>query len=108
MASLKIKKGDRVVVISGRDKGKRGEVVRVMPTETRALVRGVNIVRRHQKQSATLEGGIISKEGPIHLSNLALEDPKDGKATRVGFKFLEDGRKVRFAKRSGEVIPERK
>ena len=108
MASLKIKKGDRVVVISGRDKGKRGEVVRVMPTETRALVRGVNIVRRHQKQSATQEGGIISKEGPIHLSNLALEDPKDGKATRVGFKFLEDGRKVRFAKRSGEVIPERK
>ena len=108
MPSLKIKKGDRVVVISGRDKGKRGEVVRVMPTETRALVRGVNIVRRHQKQSASQEGGIISKEGPIHLSNLALEDPKDGQPTRVGFKFLEDGRKVRFAKRSGEVIPERK
>ncbi len=108
MPSLKIKKGDRVVVISGRDKGKRGEVVRVMPTETRALVRGVNIVRRHQKQSASQEGGIISKEGPIHLSNLALEDPKDGQPTRVGFKFLEDGRKVRFAKRSGETIPERK
>lgn len=108
MPSLKIKKGDRVVVISGRDKGKRGEVVRVMPTETTALVRGVNIVRRHQKQSASQEGGIVSKEGPIQLSNLALEDPKDGKPTRVGFKFLEDGRKVRFAKRSGEVIPERK
>jgi len=108
MPSLKIKKGDRVVVTSGRDKGKHGEVIQVMPSESRALVRGVNIVRRHQKQSASQEGGIISKEGPIHLSNLALEDPKDGEATRVGFKFLEDGRKVRFAKRSGEVIPERK
>ncbi len=108
MPSLKIKKGDRVVVTSGRDKGKHGEVLQVMPTECRALVRGVNIVRRHQKQSASQEGGIISKEGPIHLSNLALEDPKDGQATRVGFKFLDDGRKVRFAKRSGEVIPERK
>lgn len=108
MPSLKIKKGDRVVVISGRDKGKRGEVIRVMPEETTALVRGVNIVRRHQKQSPSQEGGIVSKEGPIQLSNLALEDPKDGKPTRVGFKFLEDGRKVRFAKRSGEVIPERK
>ncbi len=108
MPSLKIKKGDRVVVTSGRDKGKRGEVIQVMPSESRALVRGVNIVRRHQKQSASQEGGIISKEGPIHLSNLLLEDPKDGEPTRVGFKFLEDGRKVRFAKRSGEVIPERK
>lgn len=108
MPSLKIKKGDRVVVTSGRDKGKRGEVVKVMPSENRALVRGVNIVRRHQRQSASQEGGIISKEGPIHMSNLALEDPKDGEPTRVGFKFLEDGRKVRFAKRSGEVIPERK
>ncbi len=108
MASLKIKKGDRVVVTTGRDKGKRGEVIKVMPRETRALVRGVNIVRRHQKQSASQEGGIISKEGPIHLSNLALEDPKDGEPTRVGFKILDDGRKVRFAKRSGEVIPERK
>ena len=108
MPSLKIKKGDRVVVTSGRDKGKRGEVIAVMPRESRALVRGVNIVRRHQKQSAAQEGGIVSKEGPIHLSNLALEDPKDGSPTRVGFKFLDDGRKVRFAKRSGEVIPERK
>lgn len=108
MASLKIKKGDRVVVLSGRDKGKRGEVIRMMPREDRALVRGVNMVRRHQKQSQSEEGGIISKEGPIHISNLALEDPKDGKPTRIGFKFLDDGRKVRFAKRSGEVIPERK
>lgn len=108
MASSKIKKGDRVVVLSGRDKGKRGEVIRVMPREDRALVRGVNIVRRHQKQTQAQEGGIISKEGPIHVSNLALEDPKDGKPTRIGFKVLDDGRKVRFAKRSGEVIPERK
>jgi large subunit ribosomal protein L24 len=108
MPSLKIKKGDRVIVLTGRDKGKQGEVVAVMPKESRALVRGVNIVRRHQRQSATQEGGIISKEAPIHLSNLALEDPKDGKPTRVGFRILEDGKKVRFAKRSGEVIPERK
>jgi large subunit ribosomal protein L24 len=108
MASLKIKKGDRVIVLTGRDKGKLGEVIEVRPKENRALVRGVNIVRRHQRQSAAQEGGIVSKEGPIQLSNLALEDPKDGKPTRVGFKILEDGRKVRFAKRSGEVIPERK
>lgn len=108
MASLKIKKGDRVVVMSGRDKGKRGEVIQVMPRENRALVRGVNIVRRHQRQTPSQEGGIISKEGPIQISNLAIEDPKDGEPTRVGFKFLDDGRKVRFAKRSGEVIPERK
>nr|PZN85286.1 MAG: 50S ribosomal protein L24 [Pseudomonadota bacterium] len=108
MPSLKIKKGDRVIVMAGRDKGKRGEVIAVMPKENRALVRGVNMVRRHQRQTATQEGGIISKEAPIHLSNLALEDPADGSPTRVGFKFLEDGRKVRYAKRSGELIPERK
>ena len=107
MASLKIKKGDQVVVMTGRDKGKKGEVFQVMPKEARALVRGVNLVRRHQKQTAAQEGGIISKEAPIHISNLALEDPKDGKPTRIGFKFLDDGKKVRFAKRSGEVIPER-
>jgi large subunit ribosomal protein L24 len=107
MASLKIKKGDRVIVLAGRDKGKQGEVIAVMPKENRALVRGVNIVRRHQRQTASQTGGIISKEAPIDLSNLALEDPKDGKPTRVGFKILEDGRKVRFAKRSGELIPER-
>jgi len=107
MASLKIKKGDHVIVIAGRDKGKHGEVVEMLPKEQRAVVRGVNVVRRHQKQTAAQEGGIISKEAPIHISNLALEDPKDGKPTRIGFKFLDDGKKVRFAKRSGEVIPER-
>jgi len=108
MASAKIKKGDRVIVLAGRDKGKQGEVIRVVPKDARAFVRGVNMVRRHQKQSASQESGIVSKEAAINLSNLALEDPKDGKPTRVGFKFLADGKKVRFAKRSGEVIPERK
>jgi large subunit ribosomal protein L24 len=108
MPSFKIKKGDQVIVLTGRDKGKRGEVVRVMPKDSRALVRGVNMVRRHQKQTASQEAGIVSKEAGINLSNLALEDPKDGKPTRVGFKLLADGKKVRFAKRSGEVIPDRK
>ena len=108
MASLKIKKGDHVIVLAGRDKGKHGEVVQVMPKENRAVVRGVNVVRRHTKQSAQSQGGIVSKEAPIDLSNLALEDPKDGKPTRVGFKVLENGSKVRVAKRSGEVIPEKK
>ena len=102
----RIRKGDRVVVLTGRDKGKKGEVIRVMPKEERALVRGVNMVRKHQRQSAQQEGGIISKEAPVHVSNLAHEDPKDGKPTRIGFKSLDDGRKVRFAKRSGEQIPE--
>lgn len=102
--AAKIKKGDKVVVLAGRDRGRNGEVIRMFPVEQRALVRGVNMVRRHQKQSAQSEGGIISKEAPIHLSNLAIADPKDGKATRVGFKFLDDGRKVRFAKRSGDLI----
>jgi large subunit ribosomal protein L24 len=102
--AAKIKKGDRVVVRTGRDKGKTGEVVQVIPTEGRALVRGINMVKRHQRQSANQEGGIISKEAPIQLSNLAVADPKDGKPTRVGFKFLDDGRKVRFAKRSGDLI----
>ncbi len=104
----KIKKGDRVIVLSGRDKGKKGEVFQVMPKEGRALVRGVNMVRRHQRQTTTQEGGIINKEAPIHLSNLALEDPKDGTPTRVGFAILADGRKVRVAKKSGEHIPEPK
>ncbi len=102
--AAKIKKGDKVVVLTGRDAGKSGEVVQVMPKETRAIVRGVNLVKRHQKQTATQEGGIISKEAPIHLSNIAVADPKDGKPTRVGFKVLDDGRKVRFAKRSGDLI----
>ncbi|PSC02573.1 50S ribosomal protein L24 [Alsobacter soli] len=102
--AAKIKKGDKVVVITGRDAGKTGEVVQVMPKETRAIVRGVNLVKKHQRQTANQEGGIISKEAAIHLSNLAIADPKDGKPTRVGFKVLEDGRKVRFAKRSGDLI----
>ena len=102
--ALKIKKGDHVVVLTGKDKGKRGEVLKVMPEDNRAIVKGVTMIRRHQRQTANQDGGIISKEAAIHISNLALEDPKDGKPTRVGFKFLKDGRKVRFAKRSGEVI----
>ena len=101
---LKIRKGDKVVVITGRDKGRSGEVVRVMPAEERAIVRGVNMVKRHQRQTMQTEGGIINKEASVHLSNLALSDPKDGKPTRVGFKVLEDGRKVRFSKRSGDLI----
>jgi large subunit ribosomal protein L24 len=104
MAKLKIRKGDKVVVLAGRDKGSRGEVVKVFPSENRAVVEGVNMVRRHQKQSASQEGGIISKEASIHVSNLAIEDPKDGEPSRIGYKILDDGRKVRFAKRSGEVI----
>ncbi|MBA4172191.1 MAG: 50S ribosomal protein L24 [Hyphomicrobium sp.] len=109
MASLKIKKGDHVIVLAGRDKGKHGEVVEMRPKENRAIVRGVNVVRKHTKQSAqNPDGGIISKEAAIHVSNLAVEDPKDGKPTRVGFKVLEDGKKVRVSKRSGEIIPEKK
>src|SRR5215470_8704073 len=102
--AAKIKKGDRVVVLVGRDKGRAGEVVRVVPSEQRAIVRGINKVQRHQRQTAKQEGGIVTKEAPIQLSNLAIADPKSGKPTRVGFKFLPDGRKVRFAKRSGELI----
>jgi large subunit ribosomal protein L24 len=104
MPKLKIKKGDHVVVITGKDKGKKGEVLKVIPAENRAVVKGVAMVRRHQRQTAAQEGGIIAKEAAIHISNLALEDPKDGSPTRVGYKFLKDGRKVRFARRSGEVI----
>jgi len=105
--AAKIKKGDKVIVLTGRDKGRTGEVFEVRPAENRALVRGVNMVKRHQRQTGTQEGGIISKEAPIHLSNLALADPRDGKPTRVGFKFVGEGRdrkKVRFAKRSGVEI----
>ena len=104
MPRLKIRKGDHVVVVTGKDKGKNGEVLKMLPAENRAIVKGVAMVRRHQKQTAAQDGGIIAKEAPIHVSNLAIEDPKDGKPTRVGYKFLKDGRKVRFAKRSGEVI----
>jgi large subunit ribosomal protein L24 len=102
--AAKIKKGDKVMVLTGRDKGRTGEVIEVRPAENRALVRGINIAKRHQRQTAQQEGGIISKELPIHLSNLAIVDPKDGKPTRVGFKILADGRKVRIAKRSGVEI----
>ena len=102
--AAKIRKGDKVVVLTGRDRGRSGEVIEVRPAEGRALVRGVNMVKRHQRQTAQQEGGIISKELPVHLSNIALADPKDGKPTRVGFKFGTDGRKVRFAKRSGVEI----
>ena len=102
--AAKIRKGDKVVVLTGRDRGRTGEVIEVRPAEGRALVRGVNMVKRHQKQSAQQEGGIISKEAPIHLSNIAYADPKDGKATRIGFKVLADGKKVRIAKRSGAEI----
>jgi large subunit ribosomal protein L24 len=105
--AAKIKKGDKVIVLTGRDKGRTGEVIEVRPGEDRALVRGINMVKRHQKQTAQQEGGIISKEAPIHLSNLGLADPKDGKPTRVGFKFMGEGdarRKVRFSKRTGVEI----
>jgi large subunit ribosomal protein L24 len=105
--AAKIRKGDTVVVLTGRDQGKTGEVVEVRPAEGRAIVRGVNTVMRHQRQTAQQEGGIIRKDGPVHLSNLALVDPKDGKPTRVGFKFVGEGesrRKVRYAKRSGVEI----
>ena len=100
----KIKKGDRVIVTTGRDRGKKGEVLRIYPKDSRALVSGVNMIKRHTKQSAKAQGGIVSKEAPLHLSNLAHVDPKSGGATRIGWKILGDGRKVRFAKKSGEVI----
>ena len=105
--AAKIRKGDKVVVLTGRDKGRNGEVISVNPRDERALVRGVNMVKRHQKQTAQQEGGIISKEMSIHLSNIALADPKDGKPTRVGFKTIgtgEDRKLVRVAKRSGVEI----
>ncbi len=102
--AAKIKKGDKVVVITGRDKGRSGEVLGVNPTEGRAMVRGINLVKRHTKATMQSEGGIISKEAAIQLSNLQIADPKDGKPSRVGFKVLDDGRKVRFAKRSGDLI----
>ncbi len=102
--AAKVKKGDTVVILTGRDKGRSGEVIQVLPKEDRAFVRGINLVKKHQKQTQNQEGGIVSKEAAIHLSNLAVADPKDGQPTRVGFRILEDGRKVRFAKRSGDLI----
>ena len=104
MPKMKIKKGDNVVVISGRDKGKSGEVLRVFPTDSRVIVQGVHVARRHTKQSMGNPGGIVDKELTIHVSNVAHIDPKSQKPTRVGYKVLGDGRKVRFAKRSGEVL----
>jgi len=101
---FKLRRGDKVVVTSGRDKGRAGEVLRVIRDERRAVVAGVNMVKRHTKPSAGNPGGIVEKEAAIHISNLAIQDPKDGRPTRVGYKFLDDGRKVRFAKRSGEII----
>lgn len=104
MAGLNVKKGDRVVVIAGKDKGKQGEVIAAMPREERVVVQGVNKVKKHQKPSAAAAGGIVEQEASIHVSNVAHIDPKDNKPTRIGVKVLEDGRKVRIAKRSGEVI----
>ena len=101
--AARIRKGDRVVVLTGRDKGKKGEVLRLFPKDDRALVSGVNIVKRHQRQTQRQQAGIISRESPIHLSNIAHADPRTGEATRIGFK-MEGDRKVRFAKKSGEVI----
>ena len=101
--AAKIKKGDSVIVLAGKDRGKEGEVIQVMPTDDRIVVRGVNLIKKHQKQTQTEQGGIISKEASLHISNVALKDPSTGKATRVGFK-IEDGKKTRVAKASGEVI----
>ncbi|AQX30875.1 50S ribosomal protein L24 [Bartonella schoenbuchensis] len=100
----KIRKGDKVIVLSGKDKGRSGEVIKVNPKNSSALVLGINVVKRHQRQTQTQEAGIVSKEAPIHLSNLAVVDPKDGKPTRIGFRVNADGNKVRVAKRSGELI----
>lgn len=102
--AAKIKKGDRVVVLTGKDKGREGEVLKVMPAEGRIVVSGIQMIKRHQRASAMSQSGIVEREAPIAVSNVAHVDPKDGKPTRVGFKTLEDGKKVRFAKRSGEVI----
>ena len=105
--AAKIRKGDKVVLLTGRDRGRTGEVIEVHPDDNRVLVRGINMVKRHQKQTAQQEGGIISKESPVHVSNVAIADPKDGKPTRVGFKFVgsgDDRKKVRVAKRSGVEI----
>ncbi len=102
--TMKIKKGDTVIVITGRDKGKTGEVIKAMPADSQVVVRGINLVKRHTKPTQENAGGIISKEAPIHVSNVALIDPKTNKATRVGFKIEKDGQKVRIAKKSGEII----
>ena len=100
----KLKKGDNVIVLTGKDKGRTGDILQIKPNEGKALVQGINMVKRHQRQSQTTEAGIVTREAAIQLSNIALVDPKDGKATRVGIKINDDGTKVRVAKRSGEVI----
>lgn len=102
--AAKIKKGDNVVVLTGRDKGKTGEVLKIITGTGRAVVSGVNQIKKHEKQSASSNGGVVTREAPIHLSNIALADPKDGRATRVGFVVNKEGRKQRVAKRSGETI----
>ena len=101
---LRVKKGDEVIVLTGRERGKKGSVLKVMPKDQRLLVQGVNMVKRHTRPSQTNPGGIIEKEGSLHVSNVAHVDPKTSEPTRVGYRFLDDGRKVRFAKRSGEII----
>ena len=101
---LKLKKGDKVIVTTGKDKGKTGEITTVFPKENKVIVGGINMVKRHTKPSQVSAGGIISKEMPIHVSNVALVDPKTGKATRIGYKVEKDGHKVRVAKKSGEVV----
>ncbi|MEL6212515.1 MAG: 50S ribosomal protein L24 [Pseudomonadota bacterium] len=100
----KIKKGDQVVILAGKNKGAQGEVLKVMPKEDRVLVQGVNLIKKHQRQTQTEQGGIITREAPIHISNVAFLDKESGKPTRIGFKINDDGTKVRVAKRSGEVI----
>jgi large subunit ribosomal protein L24 len=102
--AARIRKGDKVVVVAGKDKGRTGEVIRVLPSEDRAVVRGINVARRHQRQTARDQGGIIVKEMPIHLSNIAIAAPSDGKASKVGFRINKDGVKQRIARRTGEVI----
>jgi large subunit ribosomal protein L24 len=104
MAKLKLKKGDKVIVLTGRDKGKTGEVLKAFPRDNKVIVQGVNMMKRHTKPSTATQGGIVEREAKIHASNVAHADPKDNKPTRIGFKKLEDGTKVRVAKRSGEVI----
>ena len=103
-AKIKIKKGDEVIVLTGKDKGKKGEIIKMFPAKSRALVQGINLVKRHTRQTQTEEGGIKTKEASIHLSNLALIDPKSGTATKIGYKFEKDGTKVRIARASGEAI----
>ena len=101
---IRLKKGDKVVVLAGKDKGQRGEILKMLRPQNKAIVQGVNMVKRHTAPSQTSPGGIISKELPVHLSNLAIEDPKDGKPTRIGIRTLKDGTRERFARRSGEAI----